>query len=864
MKTILSLIFSSIIILLDAQTFSVNGTLTPQQLVNQKLLGGGVIATNITYIGNPKSIGFFKVKNKPNPWPANKDSLGLDSGLFLTSGVYDDLGTGPLPANQSVFNGPANNFQSFQSLAGSSTGDVDLTALAGNSTQDAAVLEFDFEPQGDKLEFKFIFASEEYNDYVNSINDVFGFFVNGVNVTLAKTNIALIPNSTAPITINSVNNGSSGSGAAGAGPCVNCTYYRDNWNSEINGVYDGYTTVLTAKLNVECGKTYHIKIAIADVSDHIFDSGVFLEANSFKSSQLFIANNTNLNDVQQYKDIIYEGCVVDTITFDRGSPKPIVESYKIDYTGSTATAADFIDPLPDSLTFNVNEQKGQLILKTKDNDGIEGPELLRLLVKLPQIASSCVIQPDTLIELTIRDKINVKVYSGKDSIYDCPNPKITLSGRMTQGVDKNVYYAWYEKKPSGIGVDTIFRNKVGKVKLDSIFPDRSLNYSKSYYFTAKDFCGKSSIDTITIGRKPYIAITGTTQNLFKDCPKDSVLLKGAYDNGVKPYYVNIFGSNNLGLNLSNFENEDTLATNLDSFKIYVKPLATATYNIRTQDKCKIFPANLFVSKVNVGVGILPLTGDPLLDSTVICEGKNFNIAINPKGGVRKYKYFWSNGNVIDSTITVSPEKTTRYFYRWTDRCEVDTLLDTILVKVSKVKANFTENVPALKSGAQGDLLGNFNTTKFDNLTTNNDTSVTHEWYLNGVKISTNKDFEFNLDYDKDNAVKLVSTNSRGCISIYEKPIAAQTFVNVPNVFTPDNDNVNEKFASINKGVVNYNLQIFNRWGALVYESKEPKEGWNGSVNGTKAEDGTYFVVLKYNEREGGKENKYQGYVKLVR
>jgi gliding motility-associated-like protein len=862
MKKLFFVITTMAIVIMNAQTFSVNGTLTPTQLVNQKLLGGGVIATNITYVGNPKSIGFFKLQNKPNPWPSNKDSLGLDSGLFLTSGVYDDLGSGTLPSGQSVFNGPANNFQSFQSLAGFSTGDVDLTALAGNTTQDAAVLEFDFEPQGDKLEFKFIFASEEYNDYVNSINDVFGFFVNGVNVTLAKTNIALIPNSTAPITINSVNNGSSGSGTAGTGPCVNCTYYRDNWNSEINGVYDGYTTVLTAKLNVECGKTYHIKIAIADVSDHVFDSGVFLEANSFKSSQLFIANNTNLNDVAQYQDIVYEGCVVDTITFDRGAPKSIAESYKIDYTGSTADTNDFITDLPDSLTFNAGEQKGQLILKTKDNDGIEGPEVLRLLVKIPQVATTCPLQPDSLIELTIRDKIDVKVFAGKDSIYDCPNPKITLSGRMLKGIDKNVYYAWYEG--SGAPGDTIAKNKVFKVKLDSIFPNHALFYSKSYFFIAKDFCGKFSKDTITISRKPYDAITGTTQNLFKDCPKDSVLLKGAYDKGMKPYYVNIFGSDNPALNLSHFENEDTLATNVDSFKIYVKPLATTTYNIRVQDKCKIFPTNLFVSKVNVGIGINPLSDSDQLDSTVICEGKEFLIKVNPKGGVKPYKLTWRPGNFADSNYLVGPINTTKYFYKWTDRCEVDTLNDSILVKVSKVKANFTENVPALKSGIQGDLLGNYNVTKFNNLTTNNDTSVSYEWYLNGIKLSTDKDFEFNIDYDKDNAVKLVSTNSRGCISIFEKPIAEQTFFKVPNVFTPDNDNVNEKFASINKGVINYNLQIFNRWGALVYESKEPKEGWNGSINGKKAEDGTYFVVLKYNEREGGKENKYQGYVRLVR
>jgi hypothetical protein len=294
MKKLFFVITTMAIVTLGAQTFVVDTSLSIAQLVNQKLLlGSGITASNITYTGHIKSFGFFKTINKPNPWPANKDSLGLDSGLFLTSGVYDNLGSGLLPSGQSVFNGPANNFQSFQSLGGSSTGDIDLTALAGNSTQDAAVLEFDFVPLGNLIEIRFVFASEEYNDYVNSINDIFGIFVNGVSLTLAKTNIAKIPNTNLPVTINSVNNGSSSNGTAAIGPCLNCAFYRDNWNSMINGVYDGYTAPIIASLNVLSGQTYHLKIAIADVSDHIFDSGLFFD--------VVKASGTNIVDYKLYE-----------------------------------------------------------------------------------------------------------------------------------------------------------------------------------------------------------------------------------------------------------------------------------------------------------------------------------------------------------------------------------------------------------------------------------------------------------------------------------------------------------------------------------------------------------------------------------
>jgi gliding motility-associated-like protein len=874
MKHLFFIITTISIYFLQGQNYVVNGTLTPQQLVNQKLLGGGVIATNITYTGNPKSIGFFKTTNKPNPWPANKDSLGLDSGLFLTTGVWDAVSSSvSLPIGQSIFSQPTSTNHSFGS-SGQSL-DPDLLAASGvSSINDAAILEFDFEPQGDKLEFKFIMASEEYNEYVASFFDVFGFFVNGINVTLAKTNIALVPNTSIPVTIGNVNNGPSPNSnvapfgpTASSGPCNNCNYYRDNWDSKVNFVYNGMTKVLTAKLNVECGKKYHIKIAIADAIDGAFDSGVFIEANSFKSSQLLISSGTNLDDVAGYEDIIYEGCVVDTITIDRGPNNSTAISYPIIYKGSTVDTTingDFITPLPNVLTFFAGQSKGQLILKSRTNDGVEPPELFRMLIKLPVTPpSSCTVQPDTLIERTLRDQIPVTVFAGKDSTYECPNPRVTFSGKMTKGVAKDVKFKWYESPAPPFPNDTI-RNQVFKVKLDSIFPNRALAYSKSYYFQSVDFCGNKSIDTVTISRLPYDSITGVTQNLFKDCPKDTVVLKGAFDKGVKPYYLNVFGSNDPGLNLANFTDEDTLFTKLDSFKIAVSPLASTTYKIRVQDRCRINPNNLFISKVNVGVGVSPLSNIPLADSTVICEGKSITLKINPSGGVKNYSYAWSNGNKKDSAITVSPESNKLYSFKWTDRCAVDTLSDTILVKVSKVKAAFQEDVPALVNGIQGEALGNYNPTKFNNLSTTNDNSITYEWYINGIKLSTDKDFQFVIDYNKDNVVKLVSTNNQGCINIFEKPIAAQTFVNVPNIFTPDNDNVNEKFASINKGVVNYNLEIFNRWGAKVYESNQPSEGWNGTINGVKAEAGTYFVVLKYNEREGGKENKYQGYVRLVR
>ena len=95
-------------------------------------------------------------------------------------------------------------------------GDPDLDRLTGEPTFDATVLEFDFVPNADTLFFSYVFGSEEYNEFVGSFNDVFGFFVNGQNV-------ALIPGTNTPVSINTINNGNPAIGFPPTNPACSST-----------------------------------------------------------------------------------------------------------------------------------------------------------------------------------------------------------------------------------------------------------------------------------------------------------------------------------------------------------------------------------------------------------------------------------------------------------------------------------------------------------------------------------------------------------------------------------------------------------------------------------------------------------------
>jgi hypothetical protein len=228
-------------------------TLTAEQLV-ESLIGTGTnapVISNVVFTGDRRAAGTFT---------GGTGIIGFESGIILSSGnIASVVGPNKLSGTTTSFGG---------------AGDADLNSLVAG-TRDASVLEFDFTCESIQvISFQYVFTSEEYNEFVNrAFNDVFGFFLNGVN-------IALLPGTNTPVAINNVNCGNPYNPAGG----VNCDLFINNAVGtrpvEINTEMDGLTVVLTATAEVAPG-TNKIKLAIADVSDGILDSKVLIKAESF-------------------------------------------------------------------------------------------------------------------------------------------------------------------------------------------------------------------------------------------------------------------------------------------------------------------------------------------------------------------------------------------------------------------------------------------------------------------------------------------------------------------------------------------------------------------------------------------------------
>ena len=87
---------------------------------------------------------------------------------------------------------------------------------------------------------------------------------------------------------------------------------------------------------------------------------------------------------------------------------------------------------------------------------------------------------------------------------------------------------------------------------------------------------------------------------------------------------------------------------------------------------------------------------------------------------------------------------------------------------------------------------------------------------------------------------------------------AESYLAVPNVFTPNGDEFNEEFRVAYRSLREYHIWIYNRWGKLVYESTDPAKGWDGTINGKKAAVGAYYYVIRALGTDAAKDAQYVG------
>lgn len=455
-----------------AQPIVVSPTQTPQQLVNNVLLGAGVVASNITINGVPglatTPFGNIAAFSNANP------TFPMTSGLVLTTGDA----AGAMGPN---IGGSTTNPGTSQSVAG----DPELNAIANGNITNGVVLEFDFVPAGDTLIFNYLFGSDEYTEFSPSnFNDAFGIFLWGPGISgpfpLAGypnggDNLAVIPGGI-PVTINNVN------------WVTNTQYYvfneapQDTYLDAIE--YDGTTVKLTASASVQCNQTYHIKFAIANVFDQAYDSGVFLEAGSFSSAAVSVAVATVSGDTT-----IVEGCTYADFIFTRPEAQSN-DTLIINYTivGSAIEGVDY-NNMVNPIVF-LPGQDTVILNLTPTQDGLnEGFESVIISVSIVNPCGDTITSQGTIY---IGDGPLINILEN-DPLVQCYPDSVLLTASASGG------YGPYNFNWTTLSGSQVSTN-------DSVFVNVTQNGIVQYLVTAVDQCNFSQTDTASVTVNQAISI----------------------------------------------------------------------------------------------------------------------------------------------------------------------------------------------------------------------------------------------------------------------------------------------------------------------------------------------------------------------
>jgi hypothetical protein len=330
----------------------VENNLSAAEYIQNVLLGPQVFMSNLTVNSlsgdfTNASVGEFDCSNC---------AIGMESGLIIGNG---DVALAPGPNNIGYSTSPDNYIPSFDEDMYALMDELSLTEI-----YNMTVIEFDFVAINESLQLQLVWASEEYDSYVNSnYGDFCGVFLSGQGINGVYSNnavnLAQVPVVNLPISVNTINNG-----AGNAGPCENCELYNqyqsdvymsEHWSDPhyVNPYYiqyDGWTVPLNIDFPLVCGETYHLKLGVANANDYSNDSGLFIRKNINTSNQL-VNITTQFDNGIDSDFIFYESCGFGSIVFERPVSSNIDEEFNMNlsYSGTAVNGIDFT-LLPDQVS----------------------------------------------------------------------------------------------------------------------------------------------------------------------------------------------------------------------------------------------------------------------------------------------------------------------------------------------------------------------------------------------------------------------------------------------------------------------------------------------------------------------------------
>ncbi len=824
----------------------------PVDALIQDIFVGGACknVSKIKSIGNKKGIGYFE---------QGESIIGIERGILLATGPVGNA-EGP--------NEKGDEGGDFKDTAG----DGDLKILTSAPIYDAVGVEFDFVPLDSIVTFRYVFASEEYCEFVGtSFNDVFGFFVSGpgINGTFSNQsqNVALVPGGKEYVSINNINHLKNDSLFVRNEPRRDAERCQIEWTQPANLSlieFDGFTKPMTATLKLIPCQTYHLRLVIADVSDGNYDSAVFLEAESFN-----IGGNINLAaGSTNGQDTILEGCNTGYFLARRREGEktdmPLTIGLRVSSASTAIQGLDFM-PLPKTVTIPAGAAEAAVPIEILIDSRQESVESIVLELDFP-----CACISDTA-RLFIEDP--PPLTSGLENQTICIGESVRVETKAEGGVPGYTYLWSTGDTTSFILLQPQADSTVG--------------------LTITDACGRTSASKIRLSRRPPPVLS--VQSHQDVCQGDTAYVPIAFSG--EPPFSFVYSIGAKKDTVKNIPDKGYRLPVLGEGSLVISEFRDAFCDGIVQGKAEIrhFSLKTIIRKkdltcagrqdgqieVEVSGGTAPyrfdwngwagdttrLSGLPAGDFPFTIRDRNNCFAessvtikeppkleevtfdcrdlrgtflvLSAKGGVPPYAYSIDGKNFQDQSLfdQLRPGDTYTLYSRDANGCVIQQSFlmparySRMVELVPSVKLELGEKYPI-------EPILHIPLTLVGKL----------EWSP-AAHLNCSDCLRPILTALENETLLLKITDVFGCsdgASIIIK-LDREAAIFVPSAFSPDGDGVNDRlmvYADTRQVRMVRSLRVFNRWGLMVFESHDlapnaDHSGWDGKHRGQLLETGVY-------------------------
>lgn len=765
---------------------------TDEELISDILLGGAcagmdnLVTQTGTNFGDVDGIGYFERSGANFPF---------EYGIILQSGDCEQA------------EGPESGIIS----TGNWQGDADLEALMPwvdpGTTNDATYMEFDFVPLTDFISFNYIFAAEEYGTYQCGFSDAFAFLLTDMT-TGVTTNLAVIPGTTEPVSVFTVRDQAYNSSCESVNPEYFAAYFGTGGFPTDNAPIDfkGHTVPLTASSAVTPNNLYKIKLVVADDNDHAYDSAVFIEGGSFDlggdlGPDITIANQNTT-------------CEGNSITLNTnifiGDGNHVWYKDGVEIAGEASSSLVVSESGTYSFSLDLNgscDATDSIIVEFYPNPEVQDISNLFICDSEPQ---------PYLFDLTVNDAIItgtqdnaadfVVTYHISQEDADDDEGLIT-NPEAYPGANGEIIYARIDFPFSDCYEVATFELTVGD----------GLPLGAPQTLQGCDDDNGSASFNLTFNEEDILAgytgmtVTYYTSQADADAGSNPIANPDDYTSTGETVYVRV---------------EDTSGTTSDCF-------GTTSFDLEVIPGLELGQANdLSDCASSDGTTIVDLTQN---EADIIQGISDVTVS-----------YFTSqedaenNANAISDPTSYETAGETVYVLVEgnTTSCTAITTFETFADEVPEV--SFDRDYQICATAISPVTV----TADADNFS---EDEVIITWFKGTVEIPGENELSLPVSQAGTYTVQVEFIDS-GCVSSADVLVEQVENCIIPQVITPNNDGFNDNFDLSGLNVTEIN--IYNRYGTLVYSKSDYTNEWFGqSDGGDELPVGTYFFTMNYGNNE---------------